>query len=785
MADSNFDVVVDLSMDDASNKEVLNNAKTVEQAMREMESATKRAGTTINQVLKENDEHFKRYTQDVTKGGEEVKQSFQDQSKAAAKAATAQAQVWSQQGRILTQQARLLQTQSREYQKYADGVGIASRTLLIAGTAVSGGIFKAANDFIKNAPQATALTVQWQRAQDSLNNSYSRFGQVAVEAALPLLEKAAELAGKAADFVERNPGVVSAALNVGLVTAGLGAIGILVSKGIRLQADLLYIQSVPIMQEAANINMAAAEQMLIAAQLNAEAKGIEVADNIPGGGGVKGLGKGSAFLGFLGDAAVLLGSFAAGLIVADKAFDSIQKHDVTFNDYVTTLKQTLAIDAKNLGDLLEKIRIPQLGGGSRALFQADTGEQMFRDLSRALGLLKDDSAAAAKSVEDLAGSVRASPAFEKVLGAYEKYRDDDLKLVQNHYATRQQITSQALADEIAANQRYASESSKITSSTTSSLIDLHNQYEANNLKAEQKYYADRAKLLQDAGDDVKKIEEDLQETLRKNALEHKNKDADLLAARDAVGLRKEAQRYTQQQAEERRQANLEIAKRRQDLGKRLQEMEAEFVAERQARYQEYIQRSIEIRKEAQERLNELRQQHLDELRQIRIQAAAKLREEDSQFNAERRRRYDAFIQQIRDLDASLLGERQLRQRYQDAMINDLDAFLAKYKAGLASINSVAPPGKAEGGYVAGLVHTGEKGYEWIATHASVKAAEQMIGGRLTQGIFLQAMRALQAGGSSPTYIDQRRMEAPLSREQKAMYEDSALGVFRKLLGDNL
>lgn len=781
MAD-NFDVIVDFSMNEDANRRVSQGVTNIEQELKDLEEQAKKTGRRLEDVLSDNLDNLRKWVDEAERGYHRVGEAQRKQAEEAAKSARAQASLFSAEASMLNARVRAYTIQSAELQRVQAQVASFGRTMLVAGTALAGGIFKLADDFVKNAPHATRLTVQWKEAQDSLSQSMSRVGRVSAQAALPILQKVAELAEKTASFIESHPDLVRAALNTGIITAGLGALGILVSRGIKLYADILYLQAIPLQQEAARLQFLASEQMLVAARLQAEATGADVLEDIPIGGAGKGLGgKAAPFLALLGQGAVLLGSFAAGLLVADKAFDNIEKRDVTFNDYITTFKQALAIDAKKFGDWLEGIGI-RTPSGNRMLFQSDTGEQMFERVGRALGLLKDDADEAAASLDDLSGSLRNSPAFEKVLDAYEDYRNDDLELVRDHYAKRQSITDDALAAELASNRRYASSVSKINADTGKALANLQQDYERDRIKAEQDYYKQRNDILQDASDDVKRIEEDLQETLRKNAQEHSDRTADIIASRDALALVKENRRFEQQQAEERRQANLEIRRLRQDLAKRLQELEAEYLAERALRYQEYVQRAIEIKQQAAERLAELRLQHQEELRQIREQKAQRLKEEDEQFLAERRRRYEYFVAQIRDLDASLLGERNLRLQYQEAMITDLEAFLSRYKAGLGSLNAVpVPPGRAAGNYTSGLVMTGEKGYEWIATHKSTTEAEKILGGRLTQETFVNAMKALRAANQA-TYVDNRRLEVPMSKETKEAYKQGAIAAMKEMLG---
>src|SRR5215204_3353863 len=86
----------------------------------------------------------------------------------------------------------------QDLRTFSNDLGNVFKATFLLGTAVSGGIFAAANKYVKDAEKATAVTIAWKASQDSLNKSGARFGAVFAEQALPLLEKAAGLAEKAA-----------------------------------------------------------------------------------------------------------------------------------------------------------------------------------------------------------------------------------------------------------------------------------------------------------------------------------------------------------------------------------------------------------------------------------------------------------------------------------------------------------------------------------------------------------------------------------------------------------
>lgn len=791
MPDQNFDVLVDLSMDEEANRKVLTGASNIAKEYAKVEEQARKSTKAIRDGLKGVADAYAALNakQDTTKSLRDLQslerqyKDVDDVVKELTTDLTIQSNVLQKQSSIISNRVNQTRNQAAALQKVASELSNLSRLALVGGVGVVGGIFAEANRYaqqVKDTEKATAATREWVRQTERLAEARARIDNVLLQQALPLLEKAAEIGEKAANFLEANPELVTAALNVGLIGVGLGTIGSLVSKGIKLYADAQYLATVPLQQEAARLQLLASEKMLLAAELQAQTQGTDILTPdapLAGGKGLAGFGS------VVGKATVLLASFSAGLIVADKAFDALEGRDVQFKDYVTELKQILSLSAKGIGDIIGNLQIVRLGEKEQSAINPELGNDLFRRVRDALGLAGEEAEEASDSFEGLGQTLEESASFDKVLKAYEKYREEDLELVREHYAERSEITKSGLQQEMASNREYRASLAEIGRDTASSLQKLQDDYNTQYLKSEQQHMEARANILQDASDDVQRIQEDLRETLRKNFLEHKDREAGLIAARDALGLAKENRRFEDQQAEARRQSNLEIRRLRQELGKRLAELEAEYAAERALRYAEFVARATEIKQQAVERATELRIQHEEEIKRIREQTAAKIREADAQFTAERKRRYEYFVAQIRDLDAALLGERTQRNRYYVAMASDLEKFLIDYRAKLASLTTAAGriPGKAEGDYTTGVVRTGEKGYEWIATHTSTVAAEKIIGQKITQDMFVRAMQALRAQNNA-TYIDQRKMSTPLSRDQKAAYKEAAIEALREVIG---
>ena len=104
-----------------------------------------------------------------------------------------------------------------------------------AGGAIVAPLALAARAYIQQAGEAESSSRRWNEAMQDIQQSQIQVGRVVAQQILPLLEKAADLSEKIAQFVEDNPDVVKAALAVGgslVVVGGLvsavGQIGLFI-----------------------------------------------------------------------------------------------------------------------------------------------------------------------------------------------------------------------------------------------------------------------------------------------------------------------------------------------------------------------------------------------------------------------------------------------------------------------------------------------------------------------------------------------------------------------------
>jgi hypothetical protein len=690
-------------------------------------------------------------------------------------------------------------------------IGGVSQRGLVAGTALVGGILAEANRYAKEAEgagKATQATREWTRATEELAAARAKVDQVLLREALPLLQQAAKVANQAADFVEKNPEIVQAALKVGVIVAGLGAIGIAVSKGIRLYADVQALLLGTQELAAAKLQDIAADKQLIAARLRAGVSGVDVpggAARTTGAGGKLGtvalyaatvaisaelgvaLGNkiGEAITkgktGLAGPGGFGVGDAALGLVMSGQtpgflALKGLNALGVVsdktvgkFQETVTSLDRFLAglLGANKILNVIQNLDAQKIKGNIEGGARGTVGG---RDMLR------------------LVGSEAETQRNDSIVKIFSDWKEDDARLIQEAADNRRKVIEQSERAIVEATRKYAQQRASINAQFNNARADIIQDFAADSQQAEIDYANERASIIRDAGEDIRQIEEDHQERIRKMTLDHNDTMASLTAERDALGLVKEQRRFDRELSEAERETNQEIAQRRRDTAIRLQELASEFAQERAQRQAKFQQDLVENEQRRQEELKQAAAAHTEEMNQLRQQKADRLREIQTGLIEEQRRRREFFLAEIRDLDSSLLGEKNLKVKYYNEMLRDADTWLAAYRAKLATAggdtrtattpsNTGSYPGyiplQDAGGYMGrGLHRVAWNGIpEFAMSGRTTRAAEQIIGGRLTQDALLGALaNGARGSGKSVTVnlTDARRfdrMPATWEREQ--------------------
>lgn len=656
--------------------------------------------------------------------------------------------------------------------------------IFATGAGITGGIFAAAERYVRTAKVATSITEEWTSQTNKLQNSQSRIGATLAKEALPMLKQATELASRAATFVERNPEIVKAALNTGVAVATLGAVGMAVSKGVKLYADVKLI--------------AVGAQQVLAGKLMSDAAKAQLA--AAGVSKVGGLGLGAAATGTAAGTtataassvllpivttvvALLAGSYLGTKLgnAGGKAIYGDQWKDQGFGEAMKGAWET----TRKIALLASPLHLVAGEAQKLGIISGETRTKIFNLEKSILGL---GESAAKKSV-GVKGQLPAgfggnvSDDQRSIVDAYTDMLKEEKEATKQYASDRLSIITGANSNELQIIRNGARARSSIMQNYEKTILKITEDFQKSNAAAEQAYQQQRAQAIQAANIDIQRMEQDHKENMRKLLVEHNDRVNDLVGQRDALGLALENRSYNRKRKEEEDANAKAIARRRQDLAILLRDMAQNAAAERAARLAEYKQQMADAEEQKKEELKRLAEATRLESEANRKAKEQALRELDIQHKTEQTRRREAFVAYVRDLDAAMLGEQRRRQSYYKAMLADVEAFLAQYRKSLpgGSSGSGSLPIRDSGGYASkgiyGLAQNGKT--EYVLSGDTTRAAEKLIGGRLTQDGLLSALRS--GARSVITWNDQRRFDSRLSGADRRVIQRDTLDTLAGVL----
>lgn len=695
---------------------------------------------------------------------------------------------------------KALQTQKAllDMKESAQQAGRSFAQIFATGVGVTGGIFAIAQRYVADAKVATATTKEWLEATERLSNSQRRIGAVFAKEALPLLKQAADLAERAASFAEKNPDLIKAALNVGMVTATLGAVGMAVTKGIQIYADAKMILVGAQQLMAGKLMAQAAKEQLAAAAASSKMSGGQIAQNLRGQFGLGGgAAAGGSMAGTLAAAAlaIVAGVIASGVAVS-LVNQLLEKTGVNkkIEDAQTAARENNArIYPMLINDPEKRQQQVEL---NKAIAAGDT--QKVKELTEAIKGLGNSSEDAARKVKgatvDSSSLVRITETGRQIVDLYVQMLEEEKQATRQYYEDRNRIIAQANQQAMALGMSYARSVVQANRQYQQTIGQITANYQQQAIASEQSYNAQREQIIRDGGEAIREIEQRHQENLRRLTEEHNERVDDLVANRDALGLVREMRDFNKRKAEMEREANQEIAARRRDLAMRLQDMAKAHAQERAQRLAEYKAQLLAAKQQHEEEQKQRAEAYRAELRaQMKAKADA-LRELDKGFKSEQQRRREAFVAQVRDLDASMQNEQKRKREYYAAMLKDAEAFLKAYRetmpsgsnisfGGGSKGNSGQFPVRDQGGYaqrgVYALAQDGRR--EFVLSGATTKAAEQAIGGALSQSNVMRAM----SGRGIVTVYDHRRFDSRLTAEDRRMIQTDTIETLKGLIANGV
>ncbi|HPO87443.1 MAG TPA: hypothetical protein PLN86_16495 [Candidatus Hydrogenedentes bacterium] len=652
--------------------------------------------------------------------------------------------------------------------------------IFAAGVGITGGIFAAAERYVKNAQVATELTKQWTQQTERLQATQNRIGAVLAREALPMLKQAADLAGKAANFVEKNPEIVRAALNIGAAVASIGAVGMAVTKGIKLYADakfaLIGLQQLTagkLMADAAKTQLAAAAagKYGVAGGLIGPATAGEAA----AGGGIA---ASSALLPIVTAVVSLLAGSYLGTKLGNFGGKSIygdQWQDKGFKESMKDVFET----TKKIAILASPLHILAGEAEKLGLISADTRAKIFELQKAILGLGDKAESVGAKAGNPNFTNTQVTDSQKQLVDSYAQMLDDEKKATEDYYNQRNDIITQANREALAMGASHAKSMLQLDKRYDQQVTSITADYQKSAMQFEQNYASQRAQIVRDGGIAIQEIEARHQEALRKLTDEHNQRVADLVAGRDALGLVREQRDFEKKKSEMERDTNQEIAARRRDIALRLADLTRAHQQERAQRLADYKEQLAQAKQQHDEEAKQQAEAYTEQMRQQSQAKADALRELDKSYRTEQQRRREAFIAQVRDLDASLLGEQKTKRNYYAAMLKDVDAFLKSWRDKIPAGGSGNVPIRDMGGYaergVYGLAQDGRR--EFVLSGPTTRAAEEAIGTSLSQSSIMRAL----TGRNAITVYDHRRFDSRLTAEDRRAIQADTYETLRELI----
>jgi len=658
----------------------------------------------------------------------------------------------------------------------AEKVGQISQAMFVAGSAIVGGMYLAAKTEADRVMEAggeiDGVTARWIVANERIEASQQKIGRAAEVAVLPLMEQAASLAEKAANFVDKHPDLVSAALKIGVVTASIGALGSVAAKGIRLFADAKYLlASTQMTIDAAAMNTAAATmfEAAVLMQTGGSAKlGYGVSGGLIGPATTAGETAATATTATVATGALaMIGTVLGGIFAGMAITDQINKAGIeagTSDTALTTVKKTLLLTSPL--ELLSQ-------GLNKVGLMSDETRAKFWDFEKGVWGL-GTAAEAAGEAEAIAATQKKANAEDEA--AAMKKMDDltqqNAKAERKFAADREDIfTDEARAMEDA-NRKLSKNLTDIASSLNkdvakirgglrSNLAELASNFSESNLKAEREYQTQRADIVESGADEIKKIHQQTQKDLENAERDHSTNVAGLIANRDALGLVEENNAYAQKQADIKKNANESIAQARANTQAQLAEAAQNYAEQRAQRLADYEAQKADAKTKAAEAIAEAQAKAAEdkkraiaaaaeqkaEIERKRIEALADLKKA---YDRERKERITAVYNEIIELRGALNAEMLMRRQYQGQILADTTAHM---KAMAAAQRSSSDPVHDYSGYAyTGTYAMAQDGQrEFVLSGAATKAAEQMVGGQLNQQALLSGLAG--QGGTGMQYVD--------------------------------
>lgn len=619
-----------------------------------------------------------------------------------------------------------------------------SQTFFVPSVAILTGAALWASNYVKNAKTANEITIQWKAETDRLSDAQNRIGGTLAKVELPVLQQLARLAENAANFVESHPDIVKAGLNIAGAVALVSGIGLLVAKGIRLYADVGYMTATNALM-AAETRLTAADIALTAAvEANTVAQGGSTAGRIAGGtvsaAGTAGAGITSNLIGIAGA--------ASGVAVGVSIYDAIaQKYGLQKG--MDILKEWATIGTM------------PIAGWWGAITGLYSGKGLVKGAESSMASTWNTMT----SLLDIGG---AKTTTTPTANRYSAFVTDNLQLFMDYQKQVSDAATNYSKQRLAIETNYEKQRTEVVTGAAQAQKDAEANYQAETAKAyadyqqteteaERTYYANRLKAARDNSQKLLEMEQDHQIETTRDLEDHNDRQKALLESRDGLAMFREDEQYEKDRRRKEEDYALEVSRVSEQTAQTLRDNETQFAAERAQRaraFQQQLADNANNFKIEQARAKAQEEAKLKELEETRATELATL---SDSYREQLDTLQKSFRDRLRAIDANILGD-QYAVEQESARAHA--AFLAWLVQARNYTNNILGTtknslGQASGGYAyPGIYYQrAEQGTEFVLSHNTTRAAEQAIGGQLTQERLIAAL-----GNRFASYVDRRTLQ---------------------------
>lgn len=607
-----------------------------------------------------------------------------------------------------------------------------------AGQGISNTLMGSVNAYLAASGQYSAEAVKWNAAQKEMQDAYARIGAVAIDKLTPMIEQAADLLNKIADFAEKNPELVEGAAKLGVALTVGGQLTSAVAQFAMITGSLQGIAKMFGAGATAAAGTEAAAGAATAGSLALPVAGVLAASTAVAGGG---------------------------------AYLSNQVR-------------------KNYGDewasrvpMLAALTTPLTGGFGALVSSGAMLENAFKQLT--------DTTAQTSTKISAANTPSALAQFSgKNIQEWISYQKQVEEAAAQYGEERAQIEAESEKQRTDITERYGQQRAESEARYQQSRASAIARFAQTESDSQADYYKSRMDAAASYSIDVQRAEEDHQRQMRQMMLDHNDRVRGLVDERDALGLAREQRDYERQRRSGEDDYRLGAARRNQDFARQVAEMETQFRIQRERRLRDFTQQQDEsAAQHAQEMatLDKNRQDQLDALDKSQQELLTKLK---TGYDKQVQMMQTNFVDRLNTMSESISGNTAKWIQYMKDQDTAFQNWLAQRgygaqqygvpggKVGPPAPTGAPAPGLASGGpvYDGRTYLVGERGPELFTARQN----GQIIPAGLTAALLNPASGGAASGGKMLTL----NINTGGVSEQRvlAMLDDSAEGIMREIRG---